>query len=117
MDDSLANQVAQIEGQSWGPEQVGIEVEDILAEHMRRLFVNQTRMSKILCSTGELQEKVIHSIQSLRRKDRKQPHWEGPYQVLLMTAFAVRIAERASWVHITHCKRVRHTDTVKQSQS
>ena len=73
------------------PEQVDIEVEEILAEHMKRLFVNQTRMSKILCPTGELQEKVIHSIQpgdwvwiqSLRRKDGKQPRGEGPYQVLL----------------------------------
>lgn len=40
--------------------------EEILAEHMRRLFFNQTRMSKILCPTGELQEKVIHSIRTRR---------------------------------------------------
>jgi hypothetical protein len=59
-------------------------------------------MSTILCTTGELQEKVIHSIQSLRIIDRKQPHLEGPYQVLLVTAFVVRIPERATWVHITH---------------
>nr|XP_046188550.1 piggyBac transposable element-derived protein 4-like [Oncorhynchus gorbuscha] len=55
---------------------------------------------------GELQEKRIHSIQSLTRIDWKQPRWEGPYQVPLVTAFAVRIAERAIWVHVTHCKRV-----------
>ena len=92
---------------------------------MRRLFVNQTRMSKILCPTGELQEKVIHSmqlgdwvwIQSLRRTDGKQARWEGQYQLLLVIAFTVRIAERATWVHITHCKRVRHIETVEQSQS
>ena len=38
-----------------------------------KLFVNQTCMSKILCITGELKEKVIHSIQSLWRIDVKQP--------------------------------------------
>jgi hypothetical protein len=59
-------------------------------------------MSKILCYTCELQDKVIHSIQSLRRIDWKQPRWEGLYQVLLVTALAVRIAEITTWIHITH---------------
>ena len=64
------------------PEQVDIEVEDILTEHM----VNQTRMSETLCPTGELQEKMIHSIQpgdwvwiqSLRRKELEAATVGGP---------------------------------------
>lgn len=109
-----------------GPEQADIEIEHTLAENMRRLFVNHTRMSKVLCPTGELQKEVTHSIQpgdwvwiqSLRRLAWKKPHWEGPYQVLLVTAFAIRIAERATWVHVTHCKKVgTHTSTADHTQS
>ena len=104
-------------------EQADIGVESSMVDHMKRLFINHTRMSKVLCPTGELQKEVAHQIQpgdwvwvqSLKRKNWKQPRWEGPYQVLLVTAFAVRIAERATWVHITHCKRIGHTDTGEQS--
>ena len=56
-------------------------------------------------------------IQSLRRKDWKQSRWEGPYQVLLVTAFAVRIAERVAWVHVTDNKKVgTHTNTAEHTE-
>ena len=44
-------------------------------------------------------------IKILRRKNWSAPRWEGPYQVLLSTPTAVRIVERQTCIHLTHCKR------------
>lgn len=49
-------------------------------------------------------------IKDLRRKHWNQERWRGPYEVLLSTPTAVRIAERDSWVHLSHCRVVKNPD-------
>lgn len=38
------------------------------------------------------------------RKGNLEPRWTGPYQVLLSTPSAVRVAEKPYWVHLSHIK-------------
>nr|XP_055042823.1 protein NYNRIN-like [Misgurnus anguillicaudatus] len=45
-------------------------------------------------------------VKNLRSKSWKARRWEGPFQVLLTTHTAVKVAERATWVHSAHCRRV-----------
>lgn len=44
-------------------------------------------------------------VKDLRRKNWRASRWLGPFQVLLVTQ-TVKVAERATWIHVSHCKRV-----------
>ncbi|XP_051947983.1 uncharacterized protein LOC127619214 [Xyrauchen texanus] len=55
-------------------------------------------------------------IRDLRRKSWKAKRWLGPFQVLLMTHTAVKVAERAMWVHANHCRKVPSTSQENQQQ-
>uniref|UniRef100_A0A8P4FYC4 ribonuclease H n=1 Tax=Dicentrarchus labrax TaxID=13489 RepID=A0A8P4FYC4_DICLA len=45
-------------------------------------------------------------IKDFRRKHWKQRRFQGPFQVLLMTQTAVKVAGKLPWVHASHCKRI-----------
>ncbi|XP_075888301.1 uncharacterized protein LOC142892193 isoform X2 [Nelusetta ayraudi] len=55
-------------------------------------------------------------VKDLRRKSWKANRWLGPFQVLLVTQTAIKVAERATWIHASHCKRVSTGELTKALQ-
>ncbi|XP_036067143.1 uncharacterized protein LOC118598510 [Oryzias melastigma] len=45
-------------------------------------------------------------VKSFKRKRWNHERWLGPFQVLLTTQTAAKVAERATWIHASHCRRV-----------
>ncbi len=63
---------------------------------------------QVKAAQGKVAEKFLHEvrpgdfvvIRDHRRKSWKSKRWLGPFQVLLVTHTAVKVAERALWVHV-----------------
>lgn len=45
-------------------------------------------------------------VKNFRRQRWNHERWCGPFQILLTTQTVVKVAERATWIHASHCKKV-----------
>ncbi len=65
---------------------------------------------QVKAAQGKVAERFLHEvrpgdfvvIRDHRRKSWKSKRWLGPFQVQLVTHTAVKVAERATWVHVDH---------------
>ncbi len=78
---------------------------------------------QVKAAQGKVAETFLHEvrpgdfvvIRDHRRKSWKLKRWLGPFHVLLVTHTAVKVAERATWVHVNHCRRVPPIAEAQQS--
>ncbi|XP_028422857.1 protein NYNRIN-like [Perca flavescens] len=75
-----------------------------LWKHRQFLKSDDNRFQQVCLN--QLRDHCISSGQKLQEEELAVQQWEGPFQILLVTHTAVKVAERSTWVHATHCKQV-----------
>ena len=89
--------------------------DDAMLSYCRNLSTVLSQVSQtVKAALPATADKLLHPLQpgdwvvvkELRRKHWKSKRWQGPFQVLLVTHTAVKVAERATWIHASPCKKV-----------
>ncbi|KAM4622365.1 uncharacterized protein O3C94_020196 [Discoglossus pictus] len=72
--------------------------------------------SEVITGTHQLLPGDWVLVKRFVRKTPLEPRYEGPFQVLLITATSVKLEGKATWVHASHCKKVPSPDNQELTQ-
>ncbi|KAM4619632.1 uncharacterized protein O3C94_021122 [Discoglossus pictus] len=72
--------------------------------------------SEVITGTHQLLPGDWVLVKKFVRKTPLEPRYEGPFQVLLITATSVKLEGKTTWVHASHCKKVPPPDDQEPTQ-
>ncbi|KAM4707141.1 protein NYNRIN-like [Discoglossus pictus] len=72
--------------------------------------------SEVITGTHQLLPGDWVLVKKFVRKTSLEPRYEGPFQVLLITATSVKLEGKTTWVHASHCKKVPPPDDQELTQ-